>query len=209
MTESRQRPKKVDPRDDEALALWAAGVSFDLIASKLRFKNAEAAEAAASRAIERHPNPDPAVVARLELHRLNVMQMALWPKARRGDESAVARIMEIQRQRLAFGEQSASSCGSLLGAVEMSIAGLAEIEPLGVDAAVCESARQIAAHIDSIRESGSADNRQKSLYLIPHLMNILREMRATPSARMAVTVKAGETKGDNVSRLADFSKRSA
>lgn len=209
MTEKRQRPKKVDPRDDEALALWAAGVSFDLIASKLHFRNAEAAESAASRAIERHPDPDPAVVRRLELHRLNVMQMALWPKARRGDADAVSRIMEIQRQRLSLGDSSPYSCGSLLGAVEITISCAKKIEPLGIDAALCESARQIASHIDLTRDAGSAESRQKSLYLVPHLMNILREMHATPGARVVSAVRSRETGGENVSRLADFSKRSA
>ncbi len=202
MTQNRTPRPRRDRRDAQALELWRAGTSFDLIAGQLNFKDAEAAEAAAVREMERSPQPNPADLQRLELHRLDVLQMAMWPKARRGDKAAVAAVLDIQRQRQRL--QSPSSAGdiSLLDAVNETVAATTELDA-SRDAALIASAQKIAAHVDeATKEDGKVEVAVKALYMIPHLNNILQQMLATPAARRAVedAVK-GEAHG---SRLVNF-----
>lgn len=52
-----------------------------------------------------------------------------------------------------------------------------------VDAALVEAGRAIANEIDFAVDNLEGQERTKALYLMPHLMNILREMHATPEAR--------------------------
>ncbi len=202
MTQNRTPRPRRDRRDAQALELWRAGTSFDLIAGQLNFKDAEAAEAAAVREMERSPQPNPADLHRLELHRLDVLQMDMWPKARRGDKAAVAAVLDIQRQRQRL--QSPSSAGdiSLLDAVNETVAATTELDA-SRDAALIASAQKIAAHVDeATKEDGKVEVAVKALYMIPHLNNILQQMLATPAARRAVedAVK-GEAHG---SRLVNF-----
>ena len=202
MTQNRTPRPRRDRRDAQALELWRAGTSFDLIAGQLNFKDAEAAEAAAVREMERSPQPNPADLHRLELHRLDVLQMAMWPKARRGDKAAVAAVLDIQRQRQRL--QSPSSAGdiSLLEAVNETVAATTELDA-SRDAALIASAQKIAAHVDeATKEDGKVEVAVKALYMIPHLNNILQQMLATPAARRAVEDAAkGEAHG---SRLVNF-----
>lgn len=67
-----------------------------------------------------------------------------------------------------------------------------------VDAALIESGRKIAAQVDEAVDVGGQDA-TKALYLVPHLMNVLREMYATPKARL----DAGIGKEDARDKLAE------
>lgn len=51
------------------------------------------------------------------------------------------------------------------------------------DAALIEAGRKIADEIDHAVDNLTGQERTKALYLVPHLMNVLREMYATPKAR--------------------------
>ena len=53
----------------------------------------------------------------------------------------------------------------------------------GLDAALTEAGRKIADRVDEATESGEGQEITKALYLLPHMMNVLREMYATPKAR--------------------------
>lgn len=69
---------------------------------------------------------------------------------------------------------------------------VANTELIGdLDAALVEAGRALADHIDS-----GADG---SIFLVPHLMNVLREMFATPKARR----DAGVGKEDAGGKLAE------
>ena len=59
------------------------------------------------------------------------------------------------------------------------------------DAAVVAAGRTIAQQIDFAVENLEGQEVTKALYLTPHLMNVLKEMLATPASRAAVngTVK--------------------
>lgn len=64
-----------------------------------------------------------------------------------------------------------------------------------VDEALVVAGRQIADQIDDAIENASGQERTKALYLMPHLVNILREMHATPEARRAANVVVADAKG--------------
>lgn len=58
----------------------------------------------------------------------------------------------------------------------------------GIDSALVEAGRKIADRVDEATESGDGQEVTKALYLLPHLMNVLREMYATPKARIEGSV---------------------
>jgi hypothetical protein len=61
------------------------------------------------------------------------------------------------------------------------------------DAGLIASGQVLANQIDYAIENLSGQEVTKALYLTPHLVNILREMKATPAAR-DVAAKASEAK---------------
>lgn len=69
-----------------------------------------------------------------------------------------------------------------------------------LDAALVESGRALADHLDS-----GADG---AVYLVPHLMNVLREMYATPKARRDAGV-GKEDAGGKLAEVRDIRKRPA
>ena len=74
-----------------------------------------------------------------------------------------------------------------------------------VDKALIESGRTIARQIDFAVDNLSGQDVTKALYLTPHLVNILREMKATPAARTAVAGKAEEAKtGGKLASVSDI-----
>lgn len=77
-----------------------------------------------------------------------------------------------------------------------------------LDDALVEAGRVIADRVDEATSTGEGQEVTKALYLLPHLMNVLREMYATPKVR----VEAGMTKEDARGKLAevrDLRKRPA
>ena len=52
-----------------------------------------------------------------------------------------------------------------------------------VDDALVEAGRKVADRVDEATATGEGQEVTKALYLVPHLMNVLREMYATPKAR--------------------------
>ena len=55
-----------------------------------------------------------------------------------------------------------------------------------IDAAVVAAGATIARQIDYAIDNLDGQDVTKALYLTPHLMNVLKEMLATPAARAAV-----------------------
>lgn len=72
---------------------------------------------------------------------------------------------------------------------------------LEIDQAIIEAGKSIADAIDKITadEFATPTEKTKALYLTPHLVNILRELLATPLARKNVGLVVGETR--SASRL--------
>lgn len=104
-------------RNDRALELHLAGVSYSRIAEALGLRSKSAAHDAVQSALARRgdpapaPEPDPtppgqgpdvpATVA-TELGRLDAMLTGLWPRARQGDVKAVDRVLKIGERRMAL-----------------------------------------------------------------------------------------------------------
>jgi hypothetical protein len=89
---------------------------------------------------------------------------------------------------------------SLREAFDESVAASAETNPR-LDAALVEAGCKIADRIDAAVESGDGPELSKALYLMPHLMNILREMLATPASRQAAGLNAKEGVRGNLGKL--------
>lgn len=70
-----------------------------------------------------------------------------------------------------------------------------------VDAALVEAGRTIAERVDDAVENGEGQDVTKALYLIPHMLNVLREMHATPKARHDAGLDEG---GATVSKIGKF-----
>lgn len=97
--------------------------------------------------------------------------------------------------------------GDLREAFDSSVdANQALIGPL--DAALIESGRKIADRVDLATDSGEGQEVTKALYLLPHLMNVLREMYATPKARLEAGI-GKEAAGGKLAEVRDLRKRPA
>lgn len=188
--------------DAQALDLRRAGASPQRIAAELHFKTARQADAAVVRALKAQATPtDPGRIRELELDRLDRLQTALWVKALRGDMAAVDRVTRIgeQRMRLAgapVGGTLATAFATTVGALELQDA----------DATLVAAGQRIAEKIDAAAATGDQLAETKALYLVPHLLNVLRELGATPAARDAVGSTAHEKAGDE-NDLATFKAR--
>jgi hypothetical protein len=68
------------------------------------------------------------------------------------------------------------------------------------DAGLVAAARAVADRIDSAVATESGPELTKALYLVPHVTNLLREMLATPAARLNAKVSK-EVPGGKLSQL--------
>lgn len=99
--------------------------------------------------------------------------------------------------------------GSLLDAFDEGAKGNPQLDPKA-DAALVEAGRTIANQIDFAVNNLSGQDVTKALYLTPHLVNILREMKATPLARSAVVGKVEEKKqGSKLASVSDIPRPTA
>lgn len=71
----------------------------------------------------------------------------------------------------------------------------------GLDDAVVEAGRTIATRVDEAIATAEGQEVTKALYLLPHLMNVLREMYATPKARQEAGLKKEESVGGKLAKL--------
>lgn len=77
-----------------------------------------------------------------------------------------------------------------------------------VDGALVAAGRAIADEIDHAVENLSGQERTKALYLMPHLMNILREMYATPKSRKEADLGQEVARG-KLAEIRELRKRPA
>lgn len=71
--------------------------------------------------------------------------------------------------------------GDLTDAFDESVEANRLVKP--VDSALVAAGRTMAERIDDVMATGEGQEVTKALYLMPHLMNILKEMGATPASR--------------------------
>jgi len=120
----------------------------------------------------------------LELERLDRLYMAVWTKASRGDPAAIKLALQISERREQLSVPKGSH-GTVLAAFDESVKSSTLLQD-DMDAALVESGRRIAERIDIATATGAGQEVTKALYLVPHMMNVLREMGATPAARAAM-----------------------
>lgn len=183
-------------RDARALELRRAGVSLPRIVAEVGYANAKAAEDGLARALEAQGTTfDPAAVRALELDRLDRLQQAVWVKAIKGDSKAIEQAQKLSEARVRLAGIADRGASVLTEAFDQTVAALALEDE---DEALIASGRRIAERIDTAAASGDALAETKALYLLPHLMNILRELGATPAAR--ADLKAQAKNGDTEKR---------
>lgn len=79
-----------------------------------------------------------------------------------------------------------------------------------LDAGLVEAGRKIADRIDEATATGEGQEVTKALYLLPHMMNVLREMYATPKARHeAGLAQPKEVAGGKLAQLRSLGGKSA
>lgn len=99
---------------------------------------------------------------------------------------------------------------SLIAEFRRTVAATASVKP-DVDAALVAAGETICRQVDATLAEPSATptDKTKALYLLPHLVNILREMEATPKARTESAPPVGPQSGGGVGGTAALRKRAA
>lgn len=129
---------------------------------------------------------------RLDIDRLDRLIAAAWPRAIAGDGEMMDRVAKLTAQRNRLGNPHGENRGELLSSFETSIDRARRDKVVSeLDSAIVESGRKLAKRIDEALSFGDPEEATKAMYLIPHLMNILKECMATPGARHRADVKAG------------------
>lgn len=186
-------------RDAQALDFRRAGVALPRIVEQLNYRNTEDAQKGIDRALrDAGTEFDPADVRALELDRLDRLQQAVWLKAVKGDLKAAETVLKFAEARVRLAGIAARGESVLTDAYDLTVAAVGTED---VDASLIASGRRISERIDTAAASGDALAETKALYLVPHLMNILRELGATPAARAELKAKAPSGNNDKRARL--------
>ena len=93
----RSRPSAAVAREREgqAFELRKAGATFAAIGRQIGISDVSALQAY-RRALKRHPSPEQSAEGRaLEAARLDQLMVGIWPRAIRGDEKALDRVLKI------------------------------------------------------------------------------------------------------------------
>ena len=90
---------EVIAREEHALSLRRAGLSYQAIADEIDVKDRGTARAIVKRALGRTLQEPAAEVRELEADRLDRLQSAVWTKALRGDLGAVDRVLRVMDRR--------------------------------------------------------------------------------------------------------------
>ena len=182
----------------DALALhdFAAGMSLQDVRDEHGYRSTTSALAAIQRELKIElDGRDPDTSRKLEIQRLDDMYRVVRPLADAGDLNAVKQAIDIGERRLRLVDAPKRTAKGLVVAYERTIRQLkADGVISAADDAAVQSGRMIAAQIDYAVVNCSGQEVTKALYLMPHLMNVLDELGATPEARRRIKEAAGATK---------------
>lgn len=178
-------------KDRAALALFLTGVDLDQIRDQCGYRSVSSAQAGLRRALRasRH-GKDLDTERTAELARIDQLYQAAWPAASEGDLQAIATCSALSDRRARLLDR-ADTAGGITAAYDATVDAL---DLTGRDQAIVAAGRAVARQIDHAIGHGTGQEVTKALYLTPHLMNVLRELGATPAARNAVAVAAGQTR---------------
>jgi hypothetical protein len=88
------------PRWWYAQQLRIAGAAWDEIAQALGYKDGQSAQSTVSKAKRVRGKDELEDIVDLELERLDMLQMHMWPLARQGDTKAAGTILQIMNTRM-------------------------------------------------------------------------------------------------------------
>lgn len=179
----------------KVLSARRAGASFDQIAERLNL-TPKAAKALFDKAIGSY---DPEYTRALEADRLDRLHLAVWPDAVQGDLNAVDRVLRISERRDKVLAVPKENDHALRKAFDASAATSTQLQD--VDAGLLEAGRKIADRVDEAVATGEGQEVTKALYLLPHMVNVLREMLATPASRNAAKLAAPKDEGGKLAQL--------
>ena len=180
-----------EDKDQKALRLFLGAMSLQEIRTVLNFKTVSSAEAAIRRALAANrKGKDRDTERSAELERIDALYRAAYPQAIQGDLKAIDSCNTLSERRMRILDKPDDGAASTSN-YEATVAALDTTE---ADAAVIASGRAIARQIDYSLQHGTGQEVTKALYLVPHLMNVLRELGATPAARGNIQNAAKEVK---------------
>lgn len=105
-------------RQRQALELRKAGVSFEIIADRVGYKDASGAYRAVRAALKKTLQEPADELRMTEVARLDQMLLGLWPKAIKGDTWSVDRVLRIMERRAALLGLDAPVKRELSGSIE-------------------------------------------------------------------------------------------
>ncbi|GHM77454.1 terminase small subunit [Bifidobacterium longum] len=180
-----------EDKDQKALRLFLGAMSLQEIRTVLNFKTVSSAEAAIRRALAANrKGKDRDTERSAELERIDALYRAAYPQAIQGDLKAIDSCNTLSERRMRILDKPDDGA-AITSNYEATVAALDTTE---ADAAVIASGRAIARQIDYSLQHGTGQEVTKALYLVPHLMNVLRELGATPAARGNIQNAAKEVK---------------
>ena len=181
------RNQATHDRRQAAQELREAGRTYRQIADELGYSSPSAARRAALAGAEQVPvDLTPALTFDAEEERLEKLAVALEPKALDGDPASVDRLLKVIDALTRVKSQRSAPAPGMAAAFEKTAEQAAsDRKTRDIDASLVESGRSIARQIDVALLDPLA-NRTRVLYLIPHLLSVLREMQATPAARLQI-----------------------
>lgn len=180
-----------EDKDQKALRLFLGAMSLQEIRTVLNFKTVSSAEAAIRRALAvNRKGKDRDTERSAELERIDALYRAAYPQAIKGDLKAIDSCNTLSERRMRILDNPDDGA-TITSNYEETVAAL---DTTRADAAVIASGRAIARQIDYSLQHGTGQEVTKALYLVPHLMNVLRELGATPAARGNIQNAAKEVK---------------
>lgn len=180
-----------EDKDQKALRLFLGAMSLQEIRTVLNFKTVSSAEAAIRRALAvNRKGKDRDTERSAELERIDALYRAAYPQAIQGDLKAIDSCNTLSERRMRILDKPDDGA-TITSNYEETVAAL---DTTRADAAVIASGRAIARQIDYSLQHGTGQEVTKALYLVPHLMNVLRELGATPAARGNIQNAAKEVK---------------
>lgn len=180
-----------EDKDQKALRLFLGAMSLQEIRAVLNFKTVSSAEAAIRRALAvNRKGKDRDTERSAELERIDALYRAAYPQAIKGDLKAIDSCNTLSERRMRILDKPDDGA-AITSNYEETVAAL---DTTRADAAVIASGRAIARQIDYSLQHGTGQEVTKALYLVPHLMNVLRELGATPAPRGNIQNAAKEVK---------------
>ncbi|QDU60012.1 hypothetical protein Pan216_08490 [Planctomycetes bacterium Pan216] len=99
MTAKRTITAAACSRQERALELRKAGLSYEEIAEKVGYSNRRSAHQAVTSALRKSSRETTEEVRLLELERLNRLLVSVWSSALKGDEKSIDRALKILERR--------------------------------------------------------------------------------------------------------------